>query len=163
MSMPSDEYLHTVQHKLLAIEQEISGVVTDIALYLGSRRNTENDDRLIKSLRDMQEVMAEGWPPQAPPIITTRLTASDIITRGGLMHTTDEIRYNCGSHAVLISPGSIDGPPPFKVKVWLNADKGNTPYNPAFLEIKSSREFKTRGAAYEYGSHLCRRTNEKSA
>lgn len=77
--------------------------------------------------------------------------------------TTEEVRFNCGPHAVLIRPGSIDGPPPFKVVVWLNADKGNTSHNPAFLEIRSSREFKTREAAYEYGSHLCRRTNGRSA
>ena len=174
--MPSDEYLIALQDKLITIEQEIFDLVDDIKMYLGSPRNEEDVDHLIRSLRDVQEEMIGNWPVdtnapkagdiimKASPDLNVGLSANELMgKRGEPMQEPEEARFNSGPHAILITPGCINALPPFRVKVWLNADKGNTSHNPKFLEIKSSKEFKTRGAAYEYGSHLCRRANTRSS
>lgn len=148
MPVPSDEYLNQLAYKLSQIEQEISGVISDIGFYLTTDFRTMAEHRLIESLQHMRDIMTNDWP---------------VYQEGEPMQEPSTSRFNCGPHAVLITPGAINGPPPFKVVVWLNADKGNTSHNKKFVEIKPKREFKTREAAYMYGSHLCRRTNEREA
>ncbi len=177
MPMPSDEYLRALQGKLYTIINEVSFLTTDIESYLGSARNTEDLDHLIRTLRDVQEELTGNWPKEPNsdthdptkvrferPLITVSAgEAVRIAKEREQMQRTDTSRFDCGPHAVLITPGDINSLPPFKVTVWLNADKGNTSHNPKFMEIKSSKTFKTRGAAYEYGSHLCRRANTRSS
>lgn len=86
---------------------------------------------------------------------------------------TEEIRYNFGSHAVLVDTG-IDhtgayahksGDPirpmtaptfRYTVRVWLNCADGNTSSNPNFKEIKPTQRFKTVKDAVAYGQKLCR-------
>lgn len=166
MPVPSDEYLTGMAYKLREIRvRHLPRLETIIFNYVNTMPERRDPDELMQALRDVRETLANDWPN--PPV---SMSASEAVIEAGRraldgtrMKDTETSRFNCGPHAVLISPGAIDALPPFKVVVWLNADKGNTSHNKKFVEIKSTREFKTREAAYTYGSHLCRRTNEREA